>query len=409
MSKDPNNSLLPLQYELLMSLETLAGSQQILRHFLMKIVNSLNLRHAYFLQKDNEDAGTCKQTFKIPQVISNNIIGNSAFADYHNNSAPSQTSYVECIQIQRDYFYVFGVNQLGYLLLHRDRQPIEANVLKAITEPLVRFGQAYFSRNQFNMNITQDKSKSDLSAHLEREKHKLDSMLDSNDHNFVLYQQSIQSVSSSRDSDHREVLIRMEHDDKIIMPHTFIPTAERYGKICEIDIWVLNETLSYLKKNQDQTMNANVSGITLCNELSRKQIYDLIRSHSEEAPNLCLEITETAAIGSSLACISFIKKLSKLGVNFAIDDFGADLSFFGFLKFLPIKYVKIDGSFIKNICHNELDAVVVKTITQAARKMSIKTVAEFVKDEATFNKVSELGIDFAQGYCLDRPQALAMH
>ena len=409
MSNDPNNSLLPLQYELLMSLETLAGSQQILRHFLMKIVNSLDLRHAYFLQKDSEDAGTSKQTIKIPQVVSNNIIENTLFADYHNNPAPAETSYLECVQIKKNYFYVFGLDQLGYLLLHREHKPIEASYLKALTNPLVRFAQAYFSRNQFNLNVAQHNSEGYLSAHLEREKHKLDFMLGSNEHNFVLYQQSIQSVSSSRDSDHREVLIRMEHHDDIIMPHTFIPTAERYGKICEIDIWVLNETLSYLRKNQNQTMNANVSGITLCNELARKKIYDLVRLYPEEAPNLCLEITETAAIANSLACVSFMQQLSKLGVNFAIDDFGADLSFFGFLKDLPIKYVKIDGSFIKNICHNELDAVIVKTVTEAARKMSIQTVAEFVKDEATFNKVSELGIDFAQGYCLDRPQVLAMH
>jgi len=409
MSNDPNNSLLPLQYELLMSLETLAGSQQILRHFLMKIVNSLDLRHAYFLQKDSEDAGTSKQTIKIPQVVSNNIIENTLFADYHNNPAPAETSYLECVQIKKNYFYVFGLDQLGYLLLHREHKPIEASYLKALTNPLVRFAQAYFSRNQFNLNVAQHNSEGYLSAHLEREKHKLDFMLGSNEHNFVLYQQSIQSVSSSRDSDHREVLIRMEHHDDIIMPHTFIPTAERYGKICEIDIWVLNETLSYLRKNQNQTMNANVSGITLCNELARKKIYDLVRLYPEEAPNLCLEITETAAIANSLACVSFMQQLSKLGVNFAIDDFGADLSFFGFLKDLPIKYVKIDGSFIKNICHNELDAVIVKTVTEAARKMSIQTVAEFVKDEATFDKVSELGIDFAQGYCLDRPQVLAMH
>ena len=392
-----------------MSLETLAGSQQILRHFLMKIVNSLDLRHAYFLQKDSEDAGTSSQIIKIPQVASNNIIEHAPFADYHSNPAPTQTSYLECVQIKKDYFYVFGVDQLGYLLLHRERKPIEAKYLNAITNPLLRFGQAYFSRNRFNQNIAQHNSQGYLSAHLEREKHKLDFMLGSNEHNFVLFQQSIQSVSSSRDSDHREVLIRMEHHNDIIMPHTFIPTAERYGKISEIDIWVINETLSYLKKNQNQTMNANISGITLCNELARQQIYDLVCFHPEEAPNLCLEITETAAIANSQACVSFMQQLSRLGVSFAIDDFGADLSFFGFLKDLPIKYVKIDGSFIKNICHNELDAVVVKTITEAARKMSIQTVAEFVKDEATFNKVSELGIDYAQGYCLDKPQALAMH
>ena len=410
MSNDPNNSLLALQYELLMSVETLAGSQQILRHFLMKIVNSLDLRHAYFLQKKNQDAGTSTQTYKIPQVVATNIIENAAFTDFHNNPAPDETSYLECIQIKKDFFYVFGLAQLGYLVLHRERKPLEARYLNAITSPLVRLARAYFSRNQFTLNVAQDNEPSDyLSADLEREKHKLDYMLGSNDHNFVLYEQSIQSVSSSRDADHHEVLLRMEHNNDLIMPHTFIPSAERYGKISEIDIWVLNETLTYLEKHPDQTMNANLSGITLCNSLARDKIYELIRNHSEAAPNLCLEITETAAVANSVACISFMQQLTQFGVNFAIDDFGAGMSFFGFLKELPIKYVKIDGSFIKNICHNELDAVVVKTITEAAKKMSIQTVAEFVKDEATYERVSELGIDFAQGYCLDRPKALAMH
>ena len=392
-----------------MSLETLAGSQQILRHFLMKLVNSLDLRHAYFLQKDNEEAGTSKQTFKIPQVMATNIIEHSIFSDYHENPAPTETRFLECIRIKKDNFYVFGIEQLGYLLLHREGNPIDTSYLNAITTPLVRFTQAYFTRNEFNHNISQHSFGGQISANLERQKHKLDFMLGSNDHNFVLYQQSIQSVSSNNNSDHHEVLLRVQHNDDIIMPHTFIPTAERYGKICEIDLWVLNETLGYLKNHPDQSMNANLSGITLCNEQARNTIFELIRQHPEEAPNLCLEITETAAIASSTACISFMKQLTKFGVNFAIDDFGAGMSFFGLLKDLPIKYVKIDGSFIKNVCNNELDAVIVKTITEAAKKMSIKTVAEFVKDEATLNKVSELGIDFAQGYCLDKPQELAMH
>ena len=409
MSNDRINSLLPLQYELLMSLETLAGSQQILRHFLMKLVNSLDLRHAYFLQKENEEAGTATHTFKIPQVMASNIIEHSCFADYHQNLAPSETRFIECIQVKKDHFYVFGLEGLGYLVLHRERKPLEMSYLNAITSPLVRFAQAYFTRNEFNYNVAQHSNSVAVSANLERQKHKLDYMLGSSEHNFVLYQQSIQSVSSNHKSDHHEVLLRVQHNDDIIMPHTFIPTAERYGKICEIDIWVLKETLGYLRNHPDQSMNANLSGITLCNEHARNSIYELIRLHPDEAPYLCLEITETAAIASSSACISFMKKLTKFGVNFAIDDFGAGMSFFGLLKDLPIKYVKIDGSFIKNVCHNELDAVVVKTITEAAKKMSIKTVAEFVKDEATLNKVSELGIDFAQGYCLDKPQELTMN
>jgi len=138
-----------------MSLETLAGSQQILRHFLMKLVNSLDLNHAYFLQKDNEEAGTTEQTFKIPQVMASNIIEHSAFADYYSHAAPLETRFLECIQIKKDYFYVFGLEQLGYLVLHSERKQIDTGYLNAITSPLVRFAQAYFSRNEFNFNIAQ--------------------------------------------------------------------------------------------------------------------------------------------------------------------------------------------------------------------------------------------------------------
>ncbi|MGB1310959.1 MAG: EAL domain-containing protein [Leucothrix sp.] len=409
MSQAFEKNLLPLQYELLTSLETLAGSQQILRHFLMKIVNALDLKHAYFLQKYNENAGTAPQTYKIPQVVSSNIIEHAALKNYHSDTSPDETSFIETIQIKKNYLYVFGLDQLGYLVLHRERKPVDTPYLNAITQPLVRFAQAYFNRNEFMLNIAQHNTTGYLSAALERKKHKLDYILGSNDHNFVLYQQSIQSMSPSRYTDHHEVLLRVQHHDDIIMPHTFIPTAERYGKICEIDIWVLNKTLNYLKNHQGQPMNANLSGITLCNAEARQKICDLIHAYPKEAPYLCLEITETTTIASSGACIGFMEQLTKLGVSFAIDDFGAGMSFFSFLQNLPIKYIKIDGSFIKNICHNELDAVIVKTITDAAKKMSIQTVAEFVRDEATLNRVSELGIDYAQGYCVDKPQELAMH
>ena len=224
------------------------------------------------------------------------------------------------------------------------------------------------------------------------------------DFNFVLFQQEIKSISSKDNKDHIEMLLRMEYDGDIIMPNSFLPTAERYGKIADIDIWVLKNSIKYINYNLDINVNVNLSGVTLSDDSARGKIYELISKHPVEAKNLCLEITETAAITNLTKCIEFMERISELGVDFALDDFGTGVSSFSYLKALPIKYLKIDGSFIRDICNNKIDQIVVKSINDAASAMSIQTVAEFVEDQAILDLVAELGIDYAQGYHVNRPQ-----
>ena len=226
------------------------------------------------------------------------------------------------------------------------------------------------------------------------------------DYQFVLYKHAILPVSDPNSKPHQEILLRIRNRDKLIPPNAFLPAAERSGKVSEIDLWVLESTLKYLRSNKDYMLNVNISGVTLSAANCRAMLFDLISEYPAEAKLLCLEITETSAITNLSKCITFMEKLNYLGVCFALDDFGTGVSSFGYLKNLPVKYLKIDGSFIRDICQNEIDAIVVQSIISAAKAMNIATVAEYVSNSDILDKVTELGADFAQGYCLSEPQPL---
>ena len=226
------------------------------------------------------------------------------------------------------------------------------------------------------------------------------------DYQIILYKQDIRSIADTRLPDHHEVLIRIKHHDRIILPNAFLPAAERCGKVCDIDLWVLANTLEYLVDNSEIYLNVNISGVTLSDDASRSKIFELICEYPREAKKLCIEITETAAIINLTKCIAFVEKISNLGVSFALDDFGTGVSSFHYLKNLPVKYLKIDGSFIEDICNNKIDEIVVQSIVAAARAMEIKTVAEYVSHEDILSRVKILGIDYAQGYCLSKPEEL---
>lgn len=226
------------------------------------------------------------------------------------------------------------------------------------------------------------------------------------DFRFVLYKQAIMPITDSNRKPHLEILLRIQNQGKLIPPNAFLPTAERSGKVSEIDLWVLENTLKYLRQNKDYMLNVNISGVTLSAANSRAKLFNVISEYPAEASLICLEITETSAITNLTQCIEFMEKLNYLGVCFALDDFGTGVSSFGYLKNLPVKYLKIDGSFIRDICHNEIDAIVVQSIISAANAMNISTVAEYVSDTDILDKVTQLGADFAQGYCLSEPQPL---
>ena len=230
---------------------------------------------------------------------------------------------------------------------------------------------------------------------------------DSDDeYQIILYKQGIHSIADEKLPNHQEVLIRIQYKDRLILPNAFLPAAERCGKVCDIDLWVLANTLEYLAKNREVYLNVNISGVTLSDDASRSKLFELICEYPREAQQLCIEITETAAITNLTKCITFVERISNLGVSFALDDFGTGVSSFHYLKNLPVKYLKIDGSFIEEICTNKIDEIVVQSIIAAASAMQIKTVAEYVSNQNILSRVKDLGIDYAQGFCLSEPEEL---
>ena len=231
---------------------------------------------------------------------------------------------------------------------------------------------------------------------------------------FVLYQQAICSVrSAADDSSHIEVLLRMRHaDGQIVTPGAFLPAAERFGLIDRIDRWVVTEVLQWLEQQvinpaRDFVVCVNLSGISAADREFQEFLINAIEQSSISPNHLCFEITETSAMQNLLETIEFLQRLRDLGCRIALDDFGTGFSSLGYIKQLPLDYIKIDGAFIREIVSNPLDRALVKCVADVARILGIETIAEFVEDETTRSVLSELGIDKVQGYLYSTPGPLA--
>jgi len=209
-----------------------------------------------------------------------------------------------------------------------------------------------------------------------------------------------------------ELLIRMrDKDGSIIPPGAFLPSAERYNKMLEIDRWVIKEAVSILSKQPEFLKKVGYCSINLsCQSLTDKGflsfLLDQLGRYDGLSEKICLEITETAAISNLSQAMRFITVLRGIGVRFALDDFGSGLSSFAYLKTLPVDYLKIDGMFVKDILDDEMDFAMVKSIHDVASVMGLKTIAEFVENEDSLYKLGQIGIDYAQGYGIDKPSAL---
>ena len=154
-------------------------------------------------------------------------------------------------------------------------------------------------------------------------------------------------------------------------------------------------------------LSINLSGNSLGNLPLLNDIEDKLRSIPEVANSICFEVTETAAISNVQVAINFMNRLIKIGVQFSLDDFGSGLSSFSYLKAMPVTSLKIDGSFIKNIATDSVNAAMVQAISQVSRKLGIITIAEFVEDQATLDKLKTYRVDFAQGYHIEKPRPLS--
>jgi diguanylate cyclase (GGDEF)-like protein/PAS domain S-box-containing protein len=231
---------------------------------------------------------------------------------------------------------------------------------------------------------------------------------------FRLQQQLIVPLQTDAATIHYELLIRLlDEQSRLILPNKFLPTATRYKLMSAIDRFVIKHYFAFFRQKLVQSTcldscicNINISGSFLNDETSLEFLLEQIERYQIPPSHLCFEITETIAIANLNQVIAFVEQLKNRGCRFALDDFGKGFSTFNYLKNLPVDFVKIDGSFVRNILTNPIDAVIVESINQIAHLMKIKTVAEFVENKAIFNKLREIGIDYAQGYWIKRPQPL---
>jgi diguanylate cyclase (GGDEF)-like protein/PAS domain S-box-containing protein len=230
------------------------------------------------------------------------------------------------------------------------------------------------------------------------------------DNRFELFRQTIQPLQVEEEGAHYEILLRMRDESGgIISPGLFIEAAERYGITPKIDRWVIRSAFRWLVSEADERerlslCSINLSGQSLGDEKFLPFVVDQFQMSGIDATKICFEITETAAIASYSQANRFINALKELGCKFALDDFGTGLSSFGYLKHFPVDFLKIDGSFVKEILHDPIDREMVRSINEIGHLTGKQTIAEFAENEEIITMLRGMGIDYAQGYGVSEPK-----
>jgi diguanylate cyclase (GGDEF)-like protein/PAS domain S-box-containing protein len=230
---------------------------------------------------------------------------------------------------------------------------------------------------------------------------------------FVLHAQEIVTLRPTLSRGRRiEVLLRLrEQDGSIVSPLAFLPAAERYNLMPTIDRWVVRTALATLAGDSGQEVEAcsiNLSGQNLTDESFLRFVLEQIGRHAVPPGKLCFEITETAAVTHLEQARDFISALRQAGCHFSLDDFGSGLSSFGYLKSLPVDFLKIDGRFMKDMLDDPIDRAMVDTINRMGHMMGLSTVAECVENPAMIEELRIMGVDFAQGFGVSRPEPFAL-
>ncbi|MFK2903087.1 EAL domain-containing protein [Dyella ginsengisoli] len=234
-------------------------------------------------------------------------------------------------------------------------------------------------------------------------------------HGFVLYAQRIQPVSGHADRHgwHAEVLLRMLGEDgEPVSPAAFMPAAERYQLASRIDRWVVQTVFDLLSDWHDRAdmpamLSINLSGQSIGDRAFHDFVGGLIERARFDVRRLCFEITETAAITNLAVARAFLEAMRSRGIRIALDDFGAGVASFGYLKYLDVDYLKIDGQFVLGLASDPLDQVSVRSFCEVARVLGIQTIAECVERDELLSILATFPVDFAQGYLFHRPEPLA--
>ncbi|MFQ5435284.1 MAG: EAL domain-containing protein, partial [Anaerolineae bacterium] len=308
--------------------------------------------------------------------------------------------------------------------IHWQGREIETSVSVAVVDPEECGGRIVDALNAAELTLSKAKEKgrnrvevyragrSDLSTQRQLmhcvEKIKLALKND----RFVLYCQRIEPLVG--DDVHYELLVRMlDEDNSVIAPATFLGAAERFWLMPEVDYWVLLHALETLEDSYKLAWDDSISwGINLSGQsLGEGQLLDFIGNwfgnSRVPARQVYFEITETAAIDHVDTAVQFINQVKKIGCRFALDDFGSGLSSFAYLKNFPVDYLKIDGAFVRNMVHDEIDRAMVESIAHIGRVMGLRTIAEFVENDSILQALKGVGVDYAQGYAIMKPLPLS--
>lgn len=227
----------------------------------------------------------------------------------------------------------------------------------------------------------------------------------------LLDYQEVRPLRDQGDAEpHIELLLRLRDEDgRVVAPGAFLPAAERYGLVPQLDRWVISEAISHFDRlhvggGVPGRCSLNLSAASLEDEGLADYVLGLIARHGVTPQRLCFEITETVAVRNLARAVRFIERLRAVGCLVALDDFGAGMSSFGYLKNLPVDVIKIDGSFIRDMDADPMSCSIVDAITEIGHQRGLQVVAEWVGDARTMEILRKLGVDYGQGFGLHRPE-----
>jgi EAL domain-containing protein (putative c-di-GMP-specific phosphodiesterase class I) len=226
----------------------------------------------------------------------------------------------------------------------------------------------------------------------------------------LTYQELTPLASADRDGVRIELLLRFRDESgRLMVPGAFMPAAERYGLMPTIDRWVIETALSHFDQLHPQgaalrLATINLSGASVEDDALADRIIELLSLHRVDPGRVCFEITETVAVRHLSQVARFMQRLRAVGCKVALDDFGAGMSSFGYLKNLPVDIIKIDGSFIRDMLDDPVSYAMVRAATDIGHQIGLTVVAEWVTSEAVMQALRELGVDLAQGFSLHMPE-----